>query len=855
MRVPVSWLRSYAAIDETTSSQQISDALIRIGLEVETIDPTGADVTGPLVIGRVEEFTEETHSNGKTVRWCRVDVGSYNEGGTPTDFDGPGRGIICGASNFAVGDLVVVALPGAELPGGFAIASRKTYGHVSDGMICSVRELGIGDDHAGILVLQPDTTGPLSAGQVQAAPVPLEIGADAAEAIYLRDDVLDIAVTPDRGYCWSVRGIAREAALALEREFVDPINRPTPATTVDGYPVKINSDACPLFVALSVTGIDPTAPSPRWMQRRVQQGGMRPISLAVDVTNYVMLETGQPLHGYDGRKLTGPIGVRKATAGEKLQTLDDVTRDLDPDDLLIIDNRGPIGLAGVMGGAETEVDDTTTEVVIEAANFDAMTIARTSRRHKLSSEASRRFERGVDPGAAYSAAHRAAELLVALGGGQLVEAETVAGAVPEPATVTIDDQLPGAVMGAEIDHQSVVDALQAVGVQVDDHGDTLTLTPPTWRPDLTDPYDYVEEVGRVHGYEAVTPVIPTPPAGRGLTRRQRARRLINAALADTGQVEVLTFPFMAAAVLDQLQIPAGDQRRRLMRMANPLSEEQADLRTTLLPELFASVTRNTSRSIEDLALYEIGPVFLAPTGSPIAPQPSVAHRPTADELAAMDAAIGDQPRHLGAVLAGNIRQAGWSGPAERVSWRHAVAVAEIAARAVGATIRTEQAQYQPWHPGRCAAIFVIAADGTETPIGHAGELHPTVVDDLGLPDRTCAVEIDLDRLLAAAPEIGQVADISTHPVVKEDIALIVDSGVPAAQVGRAVRTGAGDLLEDIRLFDVYTGDQIGDGKKSLAYALRFRAPDRTLTDAEVAEARQAGVDAASAATGATQRLQ
>ena len=854
MRVPLSWLRTYAAVPESLPSKEISDALIRIGLEVETVDPTGSDVTGPLVIGRVEEFAEETHSNGKTVRWCRVDVGDHNQGGRPTDFSGPGRGIICGAKNFAVGDLVVVALPGAVLPGGFEIASRKTYGHFSDGMICSARELGVGDDHAGIIVLTPDSTGPLAAGQTAADPAALVVGADAAPALYLRDDVLDIAVTPDRGYCWSIRGIAREAALATGTTFTDPVNRSTPAASDAGYPVTIASDRCPVFTALTVSGLDPTAPSPRWLQRRVFQAGMRSISLAVDVTNYVMLESGQPLHAYDADKLNGPIVVRTAQPGEKLITLDDVTRELDTEDLLIADDRGPIGLAGVMGGAETEVDDSTRTVVIEAANFDAVSIARTSRRHKLSSEASRRFERGADPAAGYSAARRAAELLIALGGGTLSTEETIAGAVPVREPINIDDQLPGRVMGAQIDHATVVADLEAVGVSVHDRGGQLTVTPPSWRPDLTDPYDYVEEVGRIYGYERVTPTVPSPPPGRGLTRRQRLRRLIGQALADTGHVEVLTFPFMSTAVLDQLNIPADDDRRRVMRMANPLSEEQAALRTTLLPELFAAVNRNTSRSIDDLALFEIGSVYLAPGGSGVAPRVSVDHRPSDDELAAMNAAIGDQPRRLGAVLTGNSKQPGWNGPAEQVSWRHAVAVAEIVARAVGATITTAQATHAPWHPGRCAEIGVVGADGSTIPIGHAGELHPTVIDELGLPQRTVATEIDLDRLIAAAPVVGRVADISTHPVVKQDLALIVDAEVSSAAVEQALRVGAGELLEDLRLFDLYSGDQLGAGKKSLAYALRFRAPDRTLTDAEVAEVRQAAVDAAAEALGAEQRL-
>ena len=368
MRAPLSWLRDFATLPDDLDARGLGEALIRAGLEVETISQTGTDVAGPLVIGRVVSYEVEEHRNGKSIRYCRVDVADHND-------ETGSRGIVCGAHNFDNGDFVVVALPGAVLPGGFQIAARKAYGHISDGMICSARELGLGDDHSGILVLTDDD---------------LEAGADAVPVLRLRDDVLDVAVTPDRGYCLSIRGLARESAQATGGSFTDPVDRPVPAANGDGYPVHLESDACPLFVAVSVTGVDPTRPSPLWLSRRVQLAGMRSISLAVDITNYVMLETGQPIHAYDADLLDGPIVVRKATDGEKLTTLDDVVRPLHPGDLLITDATGPIGLAGVMGGASTELSGSTTSVVIEAAHFDAMTIARTSRRHKLSSEASRR---------------------------------------------------------------------------------------------------------------------------------------------------------------------------------------------------------------------------------------------------------------------------------------------------------------------------------------------------------------------------------------------------------------------------------------------------------------------------------
>ena len=827
MRAPLSWLRDYAALPDDLDGRALAEALIRAGLEVETVHQIGAEVTGPLVIGKVLAYEIEVHSNGKSIRWCQVDVGPHND-------SSGSRSVVCGAHNFEVGDTVVVALPGTVLPGGFGISARKTYGHVSDGMICSAKELGLGDDHSGILVLdEPDV-------------VP---GTDAAPVLHLRDEVLDIAVTPDRGYCLSVRGIAREAAQALGVAFTDPVDRVVPAETVNGHPVELRSEACPLFVALTVTGIDPGRPTPRWIARRVQLAGMRSISLAVDVTNYVMLETGQPIHAYDADLLDGPIVVRKAAEGEKLTTLDDVVRPLHPDDLLITDTSGPIGLAGVMGGATTELSLGTRNVVIEAAHFDAMTIARTSRRHKLSSEASRRFERGVDPETSYAGAHRVAELLVAHAGGTLLAAETVCGAVPARASTTIADTLPTQILGTDVDHASVVRLLQVIGATVADSGDTLTITPPSWRPDLNDPYDYVEEVGRLIGFDTIEPVVPSAPVGRGLSRDQRARRATHLALAARGFVEILSFPFASTTDLDLMRVPFDDQRRRLNKIVNPLSEATPYLRTSLLPGLFAAVARNRSRGNDDLALFEAGSVFFANDPLRAAPRPPVTQRPSVEELAALDRALGQQPRHLAAVLTGQWVSDGWEGPGVPAGWQQAIAFVEAAAAAVGLQLDRRGAEYPPWHPGRCAE-FTLPTGGT---IGHAGELHPEVCVAFGLSSRTAAAEIDLDALIAEAPASGDIPMISGFPVAKEDVALIVDNEVPAAAVERALRAGAGPLLESVWLFDVYAGPQIGEGKKSLAYALRFRASDRTLTDAEAAAARDAAVAVAAERTGAVQR--
>jgi phenylalanyl-tRNA synthetase beta chain len=836
MRAPLSWLAEYVDLPQAMNGRELSEVLIRAGLEVETVDEVGADVSGPIVVGQILAFVDEPQKNGKVIRWVQVDVGP-NHNQPHEAYPAGCRSVICGAHNFAVGDLVVVSLPGAVLAGGFEIAARKTYGHVSDGMICAEDELGIGNDHSGIIVLP----------KVLDDGTALKPGDDPAEVLVLRDDVLDIDVSPDIGYCLSIRGLAREAAQNLGLKFTDVVALSTPAAKSDGYPVELADPACPLFVALSVTGIDPSRPTPRWMARRLVMSGMRSISLAVDITNYVMLETGQPLHAYDASRLSGPIVVRKARAGEKLVTLDDQTRVLDAADLLITDDTGAIGLAGVMGGQTTELGEATTEVLIEAANFDSATISRTLRRHNLPSEASKRFHRGVDAGAAYSAAHLAAKLLVELAGGTLAAAETVAGRVPDSPSQVISVDLPSQILGVEVATDRVVEILTVSGCQVRVAGTELTLTPPSWRLDLRDPYDYVEEVGRKIGFDKIPSIVPPAPVGSGLTREQRARRAVGRAAAAAGFVEVLTFPFASAEDLDKMGVPAQDSRRSLVRLANPLAETQPHLRTSILPGLFAAIGRNTSRGNDDLALYETGSVFFAGSGKS-APIPGVAHRPTEQELAEIASAMPVQPRHLAAVVAGKWRRPGWDGTGESAGWRQAFALADLLGAAVGVTVKRLAAEQMPWHPGRCAELSV-----NGIAIGFAGELHPAVIAEFGLPERAAALEIDLDLLVVTAPVNGSILPVSGHPVAKEDVAVVVPEAVDVAQVQAALVAGAGELLESIALFDVFTGGQVPAGHKSLAFALRFRAADRTLTDAETSAARDAAVAVAGQRWGAVLR--
>ncbi|MEU5252140.1 phenylalanine--tRNA ligase subunit beta [Streptomyces longwoodensis] len=836
MRVPLSWLREYVDLPATETGRDVQAKLIAAGLEVETVEQLGHDLKGPLVVGQVLTI-EELEGFKKPIRFCTVDVGGANGTGEPQE-------IVCGARNFAVGDKVVVVLPGAVLPGGFAIAARKTYGKTSHGMICSSDELGMGDDGSkGIIVLPPET----------------EVGRDAVELLELVDEVLDIAVTANRGDCLSIRGVARETAIAYGLPLRDPALLDVPAPNAYGYPVQVTDPVgCDRFTARTVSGLSPEARSPIWLQRRLQKVGMRPISLAVDVTNYVMMELGQPLHAYDRTLVQGTIGVRRAQEGEKLVTLDGVERTLHAEDLVITDDRGPIGLAGVMGGANTEIADhddlenATGDVVIEAAHFNAVSIARTARRHKLSSEASRRFERGVDPQAAAAAAQRTVDLLVLLAGGTADAGVTEITAPSAPHTISCPANHPDRVAGVDYGRETVVRRLQEIGCDV--YGqDELIVTAPSWRPDLLEANDLAEEVIRLEGYENLPSTLPKPPSGRGLTHRQRLHRRVGRALAGAGYVEAPNYPFVSEHVFDQLGLEADDPARRVVKLVNPLNDEEPALRTSLLPGLLGALRRNDGRGSHDLALFETGLVFQPREEQRAAGNLPVDRRPTDEELAALDAVLPEQPRHVAVVLAGAREQAGWWGEGRPAGWADAVEAGRQVAREAGAALGVRKGQYGPWHPGRCAE-FVVDLDGAERVVGHAGELHPRVLKALGLPARTCAMEIDLDVLERVGDDTPQAPHISTFPVATQDVALVVDKPVPAAEVESALREGAGELLEAIRLFDVYENEeQLGDGKKSLAYALRFRAADRTLTVDEASAARDAAVALAGERTGAVLR--
>ncbi|MDQ1129054.1 phenylalanine--tRNA ligase subunit beta [Microbacterium sp. SORGH_AS_0888] len=833
MRVPLSWLREFVEVPAEATPEDVLASLVRVGFEEE--DVHRFELEGPIVVGQVVSFEPEPQSNGKTIRWCQVDVGPEH-GGV--------RGIVCGAANFFAGDKVVVTLPGAVLPGPFPIAARKTYGHVSDGMIASAKELGLGADHSGILRL-------VEVG------IDAPVGTDAISLLGLDDVAVEINVTPDRGYALSLRGVAREYSHATGAPFRDPGLRDSAEVHPgEGFPIAVRDDA-PIrgrvgateFVVRVVRGVDASRPTPAWMVTRLTLAGIRSLGVLVDITNYVMLELGAPIHGYDLARLTGGLTVRRAAPGETLRTLDGQVRTLDPQDLVIADESGPVGLAGVMGGASTEMSVATTDVLVEAAVFDSVSIARTARRHKLSSEASRRFERGVDPAIPFVAAQRVVDLLVQYAGGT---ADATGGALYteiERPVLELPEGFVSGLIGVDYTPEQVRGALERIGCDVREETCGWEVVPPTWRPDLTDMWTLAEEVARIDGYDRIPSVLPTAPSGRGWTPAQQGRRRIANALAATGFVETPSFPFTTEEENDRHGSASGGHLPSVT-LANPLAGQAPALRRSLVPGLLQVAHRNVSRGLTDLTLFEVGTVFL--------PQPGVAYgtvsvpplavRPSAATLTELDAAIPPQRRHLGLLLAGLVSPKQPGRAPEPAGLTEALDAVRVIAVAAGVEIEVTQGERSALHPGRTGVLTV---QGTE--VGYVGELLPDVAAAADLPGRVTVVELDLDLLLERAGERVVVASLSGYPAATQDVSLVVPVAVPAAEVSAALAEGAGDLLESLRLVDDYRGAGVEEGTKSLTFALRFRAPDRTLTSAEASEAKLAGVAVAAERFGAVLR--
>ena len=816
MRAPLSWIKEFVDIPASVTAEQISDGLIRVGFEVEEIIKQGADLTGPLKFAKVLSIEEITEFK-KPIRYVGLDCG-----------EGQTRYVICGATNFAVGDLIVAALPGAVLPGDFKIGARETYGKTSNGMICSGRELGISDDHAGIMVF--------AEGEVT-------IGGDAIEALQINDVIFDVAVNPDRGYALSIRGIAREVAGSLGLNFTDPVEALRSLKfeeTGKGVAAKIaDKSTASVFYLRTLSNFDPKGITPIWMRRRIEKMGMRSISLVVDVTNYVMLELGQPLHAFDKSKIKGGLTIKRAGKAQKFVTLDGQERMLNADDLMVCDDDQPLALAGTMGGLSSEITETTTDIALEAVHFCPVCIAKNSRRHKLSSEASRRLERSVDPSLAEFASARFVQLLTAHSSAKHV-ATVVDGEPIYAPVVTIDPSYVSRTLGFEIPAKQVAEVLRVIGCDVDEK--SFTIDPPSWRADLLTAADFTEEVARMIGYDKIPSVLPPRPLHATLTPTQKRRRAIATMLASRGLAEVQTFPFTNQATIDSMGFVG--ERAATYKVANPMSEEFPLMRVHLVPGLIEVAQRNISRGAKDFAIFEMGSIFRSSQKLVTAISPDLSKRPGQKIIDEIFGSVPPQGYHVAGLLVGKTENENWQGKARSYNWQDAIAFAQDILALCNLEWTVARSDLAPWHPGRCAELIV-----NGKAVAHAGELHPRIVAAYGLPERSVAFAVALNALPDSA--LVRPTTVGTMPAAVQDVALIVESTVSAADIESALREGAGELLESITLFDRY--DKIGDGKISLAFTLVFRAQDRTLTGEEVSAMREAATAVAAAKFGAVVR--
>ena len=818
MKIPLSWLKEYVTLPAKITSEQISQAFVKVGFEIESIEEQGADLKGPLVVGKVLSI-EELSEHKKPIRFVGLDVGEKKT-----------RYVICGARNFKVNDLVVVALPGALLPGDFKISARETYGKISDGMICSAKEIGISDEHAGIIVLQEG-----------------KIGQDAIAFLDVRDVIFDVSVNPDRGYAMSVRGLARELAGSLQVKYVDPADPKIAKkfgknSNPKAVSVKIEdkSGADQIYIR-TLDQVNVKKSTPLWMQRRIEKCGMRSISLAVDITNYVMLELGQPLHAFDAQYIMGGLRVVRAGKFTKLTTLDKVDRKLDPDNLLIADAKTPLALAGTMGGLTSEVSSMTTKIALEAAHFDPLSISRNSRSHNLSSEASRRMERNTDPALAEIASARATQLLIDLADAKYV-GTSQAGSPIKNRKLKISQTQISKYLGFPYTAKQVKSALLLIGCKVAGSGDLLTVEVPTWRPDLINFADFAEEIARLNSYDLIPATLPTGKGGARLNDMQYRKRAVAISLANQGFTEVINYPFVSQEMVDLLGF-TGD-RAKSFKIANPMSEEFPLLRTHLLPGLLTTAVRNIGRGSKNLAIFEIGTIFRNTTPLGKAVNPGISKRPSEKVIKDIYDGVPKQMLFVGAVVTGETVLSDWQGSGSKFNWSDAIAKAQEIIESTGNDYEIFSSDLAPWHPGRCAELRV-----NGKPVAHAGELHPRVITALNLPERSCAFAVILSELPSAG--VTKAPAIWSFPAVVQDVALVVESKISAADLTAAIKQGAGPLLESIVLFDRY--DQMAGNKVSLAFTLTFRASDRTLTSDEVALYRDQAIAQAAKSVGAVLR--
>ena len=781
MKVSLRWLEDYIELP-TQDPRELKRVLDAIGHNVESVDVVEPDWTG-VYVARVDGI--RPHPNADKVRLCIVNTGRDQ------------IEVVCGAWNFEPGAKVAFAVPGAVLPGGMEIGRRQIRGIESAGMILSERELGLGDDHAGILVLDPD------------APV----GVDFSELVALPDVIFDLEITSNRPDAMSMVGIARDLSAYYDIPYTLPPIEPPTSGDPSRIKVRIEDPSgCYRFVARELRGAK-IASSPFWMRQRLRAAGVRPISNVVDVSNYVMLELGQPLHAFDLDKVTDEsIVVRRAKPGEKLVTLDGVERTLVSDDLVVADAIKASGLAGTMGGQESEVSATTGRVLIEAAAWDPPTIMYMSRRHGLLSEASRRFERGVDPNLPPDAAARAARLMVELAGGT-TPADYIdeVARVVEPASIQLHLSEVTRILGDDVPTSEVAPLLKRLHLGVEG-SDPLTVTVPTYRPDLTRPVDLVEEVARLFGLDNFAETVPTGPGG-GWTVQQRRHRMVRRILTGAGFSQAVNLAFLGLGDLEAFAYPLDHEDRRAISVKNPLNDELASLRTSMVPGLLRSLRYNVGRDLADVALFEIGRVF---------------HNRHWTE----DSRVPDQPDRLAFAAVGGFGPHAPGSPARKADGHVATSTWKLIGEGMGLSYELKAASHPGFHPGRTADVFV---DGVR--IGHVGEIHPVTAAAYDLEGRVAAGELNLAPIIAPVPD-WQLMEPSPYPPVEFDLAFEVDEALPAADLLRATSAPHADLLEAARVFDEFRGPSLPPERKSLAVRYVFRAPDHTLTTEETAALRR-----------------
>ncbi|MCQ3812145.1 MAG: phenylalanine--tRNA ligase subunit beta [Acidimicrobiia bacterium] len=784
MKVLLSWLQDFAP-DIDGAPEDLSEILSNLGLAVEELSHIGQGLEGIVV---AEVLATRPHPDADRIHLVDVDAG-----------DGEALQVCCGAFNMAVGDRVPLAVVGTTMPNGMDIARRKMRGQWSNGMLCSGAEIGMGDDHEGILILEQS----------------LSLGVPLAEALGIRPDVLfDLEVNPNRPDAMSVMGVARDLAACLGV----PFSVPAPKIEETGQPAAERAsvsiaapDLCGRFGVRVLDNV-PSGPSPRWMANRLLAVGQRPISAVVDLSNYVMFELGQPNHTYDLDLVPGgELGVRMARPGEQMTTLDGVERTLTEADGVIV-NRDDvaIGLAGVMGGASTEISAETSSVLLEAAWWDPMTIARTARRLGLRSEASARFERGADPDIIPMALDRFAELAAALSSTTSPGMIDASGNRPEPVTVRVRPQRVNSILGTELSADEMTGLLEPIGFACDSGGDGqgFDVTIPTWRLDSATEIDVVEEVGRLHGFSQIARTVPVTEQAGTLTPRQQDRRRIQALLTGMGITEAMPLPFLAPG--DLARAGLGDDG---ITVTNPLVAEESIMRTSLRPGLLKAVAYNAARRTTGVSLFEIGRVNPGGGGD-----------------------LPDEHEHLAVILAGQ------EATAATTLWRR------LARNLAVANPGVVNATVDGLHPGRSGQVL---ADGQ--PVGALGEIDPQVLDDNEIGERVSWLEVDLGALLDADRGLAPYRAPSRYPSSDVDLAFAVPDEVSADEVAATIAQSGGELLASVALFDVFRSDQLGEGRRSLAYTLRFEASDRTLNDAEVASARQSCIDAVTTTHNATLR--